>query len=401
MDKVVHAGIFLVLAILWRRVDWSRRAIGAVILGGFALGAMSELGQLLPIVRRNASLYDLATDCAGLIVGVAIAPLVEPFIRSMIDAGRLGHASLLHHRQPESSSDLSAGGLLVIARRSVSLLAFAAVSSLFLGQSVLRPAAAGPGRELTLSWDKEILTIRGGHLPGGALEILYIEAFCRPGSTARDWTKTVIPHKTELVAIAANGRSIKLRSRLEDGVVVDHEIRAGGDEVDFQLVASNPTSSKSLAHWAQPCIRVNRYAGTKLERNSETYLPYCFLYVDGKAARMPIDPWARKALYTPGQVWCPPGVSRDDVNPRPLSSVIPSNGLIGCVSADGKELIATAWEPYQELFQGVIVCLHSDFRIGGLLPGQTKTIRGKIYLMPADFQALPCQVSPGHSRPGS
>jgi hypothetical protein len=90
----------------------------------------------------------------------------------------------------------------------------------------------------------------------------------------------------------------------------------------------------------------------------------------------------------PGQVWCPEGVSRDDVNPRPLSPIVPSSGLLGCVSADGKELVATAWEPYQELFQGVIVCLHSDFRIGGLKPGQSKTIRGKIYLMPADFPEL-------------
>src|SRR5262249_31974080 len=103
---------------------------------------------------------------------------------------------------------------------------------------------------------------------------------------------------------------------------------------------------------------------------------------------LPTTPWARSALYTPGQVWCPKGVSRDDVNPRPLSSIVPSNGLIGCVSADGKELVATAWEPYQELFQGVIVCLHSDFRLGGLNPGESKTIRGKIYLMPADFAAL-------------
>jgi hypothetical protein len=276
----------------------------------------------------------------------------------------------------------------VITRRSVAYLGLAAASRLILGQFVRPAAAAGPGRELTLTWDKEILTIRGDHLPGGALEVWYIEAFCRPGSTARDWSKTVIAHKTDLVASAANGRSIKLRSRLEDGVVVDHEIRAGQDVVDFQLVATNPTTSKSVAHWAQPCIRVNRYAGTKLERNSENYLPNCFLYVDGKPVRMPIDPWAKKALYIPGQVWCPRGVSRDDVNPRPLSSVVPSNGLVGCVSADGKELVATAWEPYQELFQGVIVCLHSDFRIGGLEPGQTKAIRGKIYLMPADFAAL-------------
>jgi hypothetical protein len=32
--------------------------------------------------------------------------------------------------------------------------------------------------------------------------------------------------------------------------------------------------------------------------------------------------------------------------------------------------------------------LHSDFRIGGLEPGQTKTIRGKVYLVPADSAAL-------------
>jgi predicted neuraminidase len=51
-------------------------------------------------------------------------------------------------------------------------------------------------------------------------------------------------------------------------------------------------------------------------------------------------------------------------------------------------ILATAWEPYQELFQGVIVCLHSDFRIGGLKPGEQKRIRGKLYLVPADEEAL-------------
>ena len=244
-------------------------------------------------------------------------------------------------------------------------------------------------RELTLSWDKEILTVHGKHLPGGTLEIWYIEAFCRPGSTAREWSKTVIPHKTELVSTSPDGRSIKLRSRLDDGVVVEHEIlhrpRSGRLSSRCHKFHIHPIG---CAHWAQPCIRVNRYAGTKLEHNSEAYLPRCFIYVDGKPARMPVDPWSKKALYVPGQVWCPSGVSRDDVNPRPLSSIVPTNGLIGCVSADGKELVATAWEPYQELFQGVIVCLHSDFRIGGLEPGESKKIRGKIYVMPADFPAL-------------
>ena len=51
-------------------------------------------------------------------------------------------------------------------------------------------------------------------------------------------------------------------------------------------------------------------------------------------------------------------------------------------------LLAVAWEPYQELFQGVIACMHSDFRIGGLAPGETKQIRGKLYVVPADVDAL-------------
>lgn len=249
-------------------------------------------------------------------------------------------------------------------------------------------AAADAERALSLSWDKEMLTIHGKHLPGGALDVWYIEAFCRAGSTRRDWRQTIVPHTTQLVEAGPGGRWIKLRSRLSDGVVIEHEIRTGRDEVNFKVVATNPTQIESEAQWAQPCIRVDRYAGTKAERGSEAYLKHCFIYVDGKPVRLPTAPWARTALYTPGQVWCPEQVNRDDVNPRPLSSIVPSNGLIGCVSADGKELIATAWEPYQELFQGVIVCLHSDFRIGGLKAGESRTIRGKIYLMPADFTEL-------------
>ena len=82
------------------------------------------------------------------------------------------------------------------------------------------------------------------------------------------------------------------------------------------------------------------------------------------------------------------GFRGGDVNPRPLSRLVPSNGLIGCFSGDGKMVMASAWEPYQELFQGVAVCVHSDFRIGGLKPGETKNIRGKLYLMSADPDAL-------------
>jgi hypothetical protein len=100
-------------------------------------------------------------------------------------------------------------------------------------------------------------------------------------------------------------------------------------------------------------------------------------------------------------VWCPAAVPRTDVNPRPLNPLVPSNGLIGCFSADEKMIFATAFEPYQELFQGVIRCLHSDFRLGGLEPGETKMIRGKIYVVTNDVPALVARYAkdfPEHAR---
>jgi hypothetical protein len=238
--------------------------------------------------------------------------------------------------------------------------------------------------KLTLSWKDNYLTIHGSYLPQQKVRVHYLEAYCRPGSTDRDWGETVIKHKTELISASADGRLLKLQCTLADGVVVKHEISAGEDEVSFQLVATNPTKTASEAHWAQPCIRVDTFTG----KGQKDYVPQCFIFLDGKLARLPTRPWAEKARYTPGQVYCPKHVDRRDVNPRPLSELVPSNGLIGCFSGDGKMILATAWEPYQELFQGVAVCIHSDFRIGGLKPGETKRIRGKIYLTGADVAAL-------------
>lgn len=235
-----------------------------------------------------------------------------------------------------------------------------------------------------LSWKDNILTIRGNRLPGKEMKVLYLEAYCRPGSTDRDWKETTIGHKTQLVSADEDGRRLKLKCTLSDGVVVHHDIRAVEDGVEFRLVATNPTPKESQAHWAQPCIRVDKFTG----RTQQTYLDKSFIFIDGKLIRMPTPHWATDARYVPGQVWCPRHVDRDDVNPRPLSELVPDNGLIGCFSADEKTIMATAWEPYQELFQGVIVCLHSDFRIGGLKPGESKKIRGKIYLVEADVDAL-------------
>lgn len=250
-------------------------------------------------------------------------------------------------------------------------------------------AEGRPSNRLALSWADDYLTITGDHLPGGKVRVHYLEAYCRDGSTDRAWEETTIGHHTKIVSAPADRHSLKLQCQVNDGVVVDHDIttRRIDDEtdvVDFRLVATNPTSKDSRAHWAQPCIRVDGFTGL----TQQTYVPHCFVYIDGRLTRLPTRPWATKARYTPGQVYCPANVDRNDVNPRPLSSLVPSNGLVGCFSKDGRQILAVAWEPYQELFQGVGVCIHSDFRIGGLHPGETKRIRGTMYFTSAGPDAL-------------
>lgn len=247
---------------------------------------------------------------------------------------------------------------------------------------------AGPSRgaePLKLHWEKNYLTISGEQVPGGEIKIHYLEAYCRAGSTDADWVAhTRMQHETELVSAADDGTLIRLRCRVQDGLVVEHEIRSTADEVDFRIVAHNPTDKRSEAHWAQPCIRLDKFTGA----NQQTYLAKSFIFLDGKLERMPTRNWATQARYIPGQVWAPKGVDRNDVNPRPLSDLVPSNGLIGCFCADESMIFATAFEPYQELFQGVAVCLHSDFRLGGLMPGETKKVRGKIYIVPNRLDEL-------------
>ena len=245
----------------------------------------------------------------------------------------------------------------------------------------------GADSPLAIHWEKEYLTIIHSELPDQPVRIHYLEAFCRPGSTDRVWKETVIPHSTVKLQSKEPG-AILLEQRLGDGVIVTHLIKSVADGVAFEVTAHNPTKHVSEAHWAQPCMRVDRFVGLPMVSSGEHYLSKCFLFLNDTLTRMPAESWAKKARYIPGQVWSAPGVDRNDVNPRPLHPDTPSNGLIGCFSADEKWILAMAWHPYQELFQGVITCLHSDFRIGGLQPGETKEIFGKVYLIDGDEKAL-------------
>lgn len=262
---------------------------------------------------------------------------------------------------------------------------------------MLLPACIGLAEEpdrtsgLRLTWKDRYLEVHGDRIPGGPLRTHYLEAYCRPGSTDRDWRETVIPHESRLLSASEDQTTIELEDRLADGVVVHHRITAAEDEVAFQVTATNPTSTASLAHWAQPCLRVDGFTGTDVAQSRDTYPPYirkCFLLLDERLTRLPTKPWALEARYVPGQVYAIAGVDRNDVNPRPLSVITPQTGLTGCYSADESMMLAIAWEPSQEVFQGVITCMHSDFRIGGLQPGQTKQIRGRLYILPTDEAEL-------------
>ena len=237
---------------------------------------------------------------------------------------------------------------------------------------------------MTIGWTNNMLTIKAPNLSGEKLEIWYLEAFCRGGSTHRDWHETTIPHRTELVAADRAGKSLHLRTHVEPSVEVMHDIRAGLDEVDFRLELENKGAQPADVLWFQPCMRVGRFTGL----NQSNYIERSFIFTSSGLTLLNKTRRIEEALYRGGQVYVPPGINLEDVNPRPISPDQPANGLIGCFSEDGKSLLAMAWDHTQELFQGVIICLHNDPRVGGLKAGEKKRLHGKVYWMPNNPKAL-------------
>ncbi len=244
---------------------------------------------------------------------------------------------------------------------------------------------------IRIAWANGMLRIDDPRLPGRPITIHYLEAYCRAGSTDRMWEETVVRHRSDLLWAADDGTALRLRDTVDDGLVVEHAITAGTDEVRFEIVAKNPTRERSVVHWAQPCVRLAESlqipASAVSTGKCETYLPSSFLMIDGQFLTLPTQPWATKARYTPGQVYPMPGVAAEDVNPRPLSTLTPSHPLIGCRTPDGYT-IGIAWSPCQELFQGIFVCLHADFRLGGVQPGEELRIRGRLWILKDGPEAL-------------
>ena len=248
----------------------------------------------------------------------------------------------------------------------------------------LLPFSLVARENLAVGWTNNMLTISSPDMPGGAIAINYLEAFCRSGSTQQKWEKTIIPHRTELLELVKPGRHLRLRSRVEGGVEVTHDIHSHGDYVELNLVATNSSDQAVDVQWFQPCMRVDRFTGLK----QENYFSKCFIVTAQGISWLDHLPRNEEAIYHGGQVYVPAGVNTNDVNPRPLSATRPVNGLIGAVSFDGRYVLGNAWDSTQELFPGVIVCVHNDPRIGGLQPHQTKKLRGRIYLMQSTPEKL-------------
>lgn len=239
---------------------------------------------------------------------------------------------------------------------------------------VLR-AGADEAIPLELNWHDNILTVSRDDIPGGPVEIWYLEAFCRKGSTNRKWDDTVVAHTTRSLRLEPT--HIELESHVQPNVRVHHDIRSTRDTVEFKLTLQNDGNEPADVEWAQPCIRVGPFTGL----NQDEYIRRCFIVTDDGPTMLDALPRSTKAVYAGGQVYVPRGINPADVNPRPISTVTPLHDLIGCVSRDEQWVLGATWGQTQELFQGIIRCIHADLRVGGLAANELKAVTGRLYLL--------------------
>jgi hypothetical protein len=89
LDKLIHAAMFAGFGFLWMHAGRPDRRRAARVLGlGLILAALTEAGQALPIVARDAALDDLAADAAGLCLGVLGVLAMERLAPRAADSGR-------------------------------------------------------------------------------------------------------------------------------------------------------------------------------------------------------------------------------------------------------------------------------------------------------------------------
>jgi hypothetical protein len=105
LDKVAHAGLFGIFALLWGLASvnlkfWPLR----VALAGLAFGALTEAVQAIPALHRDADWGDLLADCVGIVCGVSLAWLINRVRRGRRStepaaAHRSQHHSVVERRE--------------------------------------------------------------------------------------------------------------------------------------------------------------------------------------------------------------------------------------------------------------------------------------------------------------
>jgi hypothetical protein len=106
LDKLIHSGIFVVFALLWARVWSSRRRFTWIALGGVIFAAVTELGQLIPAVGRDATVPDVIADAAGVLIGIAAFPWAEPWFQ-LVESRWFpdGRSNPDQHTRPSAATD--------------------------------------------------------------------------------------------------------------------------------------------------------------------------------------------------------------------------------------------------------------------------------------------------------
>src|SRR5437667_5719177 len=151
---------------------------------------------------------------------------------------------------------------------------------------------------LAVGWTNNMLTVAGPSIPGGKVDIWYLEAFCRSGSTHRDWHQTTIPHKAELVSADPSRNALGLRTTVEPNIEVLHDLQAGKDEVDFRLTLKNRGREFADVQWFQPCMRVDRFTGC----NQTNYIAKSFIFTERGLTLLDKTRRTEEAIYHGGQV---------------------------------------------------------------------------------------------------
>jgi hypothetical protein len=72
-DKLVHVAMFAGFGLLWMRARPGPGRAARVLAGGVALAILSELGQEVPAVHRDADVLDALADVLGVGLGIAAA----------------------------------------------------------------------------------------------------------------------------------------------------------------------------------------------------------------------------------------------------------------------------------------------------------------------------------------